>query len=75
LNQDAKNKLQKELYQSLSASEIRPPPPDLPKRKNAVPAASVTPNITEPLVDTLIDVTFGSNNIGCEFLNDREFIK
>lgn len=43
LDHEAKIKLQKELYQSLSSIEVRsspPPPPDLPKRKLTAPIST-----------------------------------
>jgi hypothetical protein len=44
LDHDAKVKLQKELYQSLSSIEVRAlPPPDLPKRKLTAPMATSKP--------------------------------
>ncbi|KAI9272507.1 SacI homology domain-containing protein [Sporodiniella umbellata] len=53
LDNEAKSKLQKEIYQSLSAIEIKAPPPELPKRKtmtNPLPATK------DSLVDILVDV-------------------
>jgi hypothetical protein len=45
LNHEAKSKLQKELYQSLSSIEVRSsPPPDLPRRKLAAPIPTANNN-------------------------------
>ncbi|KAI8640786.1 Endonuclease/exonuclease/phosphatase [Parasitella parasitica] len=62
LDHEAKVKLQKELYQSLSSIEIRStPPPELPKRKNTVPSTSST-KLSDSFVDTLIDLSFDSTD-------------
>lgn len=62
LDHEAKIKLQKELYQSLSSIEIRStPPPELPRRKNTVPSTS-SAKLSDSFVDTLIDLSFDSTD-------------
>lgn len=62
LDQEAKVKLQKELYQSLSSIEVRATsPPELPKRKNTVPSTTST-KLSDSFVDTLIDLSFDSTD-------------
>ncbi|CAO3681808.1 unnamed protein product [Rhizopus stolonifer] len=53
LDNEAKSKLQKEIYQSLSAIEIKTSPPELPRRKMTAPP----PATKDPVVDMLIDVS------------------
>ncbi|CEG77460.1 Putative Phosphatidylinositol phosphate phosphatase [Rhizopus microsporus] len=53
LDKEAKFKLQKEIYQSLSSIEVRHHPPELPKRKMTAPL----PATKDPLVDVLIDIS------------------
>ncbi|KAG1152714.1 hypothetical protein G6F37_002561 [Rhizopus arrhizus] len=56
LDNEAKSKLQKEIYQSLSSIEVKTSPPELPKRKMTTPL----PASKDPLVDILIDVSLDS---------------
>ncbi|KAG1458271.1 hypothetical protein G6F46_004413 [Rhizopus delemar] len=56
LDNEAKSKLQKEIYQSLSSIEVKTSPPELPKRKMTAPL----PASKDPLVDILIDVSLDS---------------
>lgn len=66
LDHEAKVKLQKELYQSLSSIEVRAtPPPELPRRKNTVPSMTST-KLSDSFVDTLIDLSFDSTD--CKFV-------
>ncbi|KAL0139771.1 DNase I-like protein [Mucor lusitanicus] len=59
---EAKVKLQKELYQSLSSIEVRAtPPPELPRRKHTVPSTTST-KLSDSFVDTLIDLSFDSTD-------------
>ncbi|OBZ85798.1 Inositol-1,4,5-trisphosphate 5-phosphatase 1 [Choanephora cucurbitarum] len=62
LDQEAKSKLQRELYQSLSSIEVKPSssPPELPKRKNTIPTTKPL-KLSDSFVDTLIDVSLDSN--------------
>ncbi|KAL4214955.1 DNase I-like protein [Rhizopus microsporus] len=53
LDKEAKFKLQKEIYQSLSSIEVRQHPPELPKRKMTAPL----PATKDPLIDVLIDIS------------------
>lgn len=78
LDQEAKVKLQKELYQSLSSIEVRSsPPPDLPKRKLTAPiatgksiavasapiaASAASSKLSDSFVDTLIDISYDGND-------------
>lgn len=77
LDNEAKVKLQKELYQSLSSIEVRAlPPPDLPKRKITAPISTkASAAVSEPIagsnsslklsdsyVDTLVDISIDSNS-------------
>lgn len=77
LDKEAKVKLQKELYQSLSSIEVRAlPPPDLPKRKITAPIPTkASAAVSEPIagsnsslklsdsyVDTLVDISIDSNS-------------
>ncbi|CAO3615826.1 unnamed protein product [Mucor fragilis] len=62
LDHEAKVKLQKELYQSLSSIEVRAtPPPELPRRKNTVPSTTST-KLSDSFVDTLIELSFDSTD-------------
>lgn len=62
LNHEAKVKLQRELYQSLSSIEVRPSfPPDLPKRKKSVPIIS-SQKLSDSFPETLVDVSFDTND-------------
>ncbi|KAG1470960.1 hypothetical protein G6F56_002389 [Rhizopus delemar] len=54
LDNEAKSKLQKEIYQSLSAIEIKASPPELPRRKMMT---ALPPATKDPVVDMLIDVS------------------
>ncbi|GAA5804802.1 hypothetical protein HPULCUR_010310 [Helicostylum pulchrum] len=69
LDNEAKVKLQKELYQSLSSIKyIASPPPDLPKRKMTAPIPTVPKvsshslKFSDSYVDTLIDISTDSND-------------
>lgn len=79
LDKEAKVKLQKELYQSLSSIEVRAlPPPDLPKRKLTAPISTKSSlTVSEPIAasnssiklsdsyaDTLVDISIDST--GCK---------
>ncbi|KAI7874281.1 SacI homology domain-containing protein [Mucor mucedo] len=76
LDKEAKVKLQKELYQSLSSIEVRAlPPPDLPKRKLTAPISTKSAmTVSEPIAtssssmklsdsyaDTLVDISIDSS--------------
>ncbi|KAI8997205.1 SacI homology domain-containing protein [Pilobolus umbonatus] len=64
LDNEARVKLHKELYQSLSTIDIRSPsPPDLPKRKPTTPVVTSSLKLSDSFVDTLIDVSFDSNDL------------
>lgn len=73
LNNEAKNKLQKELYQSLSSIKyIASSPPDLPKRKMTAPIPTVPKvpshsslKFSDSYVDTLVDISTDSNDCKC----------
>ncbi|KAI7900605.1 SacI homology domain-containing protein [Cokeromyces recurvatus] len=58
LDHEAKIKLQKELYQSLSSIEVRTSPPELPKRKNTIRSNSFSSSkLSDSYIDTLIDIS------------------